>query len=82
MKILVNIRIPAISENYDVLIPDDLRINDAISLISSAVESLSNHLYVASGEECLCWVERNARLGLCTTLGAYGIQNGDHLIMM
>lgn len=82
MKILVNVRIPAISENYDVLIPDDLRINDVISLISSAVESLSNHLYVASGEECLCSVEQNTLLSQEAALNAYKIQNGDHLIMM
>lgn len=82
MKILVNVRIPAISENYDMLIPDDLQINDLISLISSAAEKLSNHLYVASGEECLCSVEQNALLKRSDDLRTYKIQNGDHLIMI
>lgn len=82
MKILVNVFIPAISEKYDVLIPDNLKINSVSSLISSAIESLSNHLYVASGEECLCSIELNTLLRPDATLETYGIQNGDHLIMM
>lgn len=82
MKILVNVSIPAISEKYDVLIPDSLRIKSVVSLIASTVEDLSNHLYVASGEECLCSVEKNILLRQNATLEKYGIQNGDHLIMM
>ena len=82
MKLLVNISIPAISEKYDVLIPDSLRIRNIISLIASTVEDLSDHRYVTSGEECLCSAEKNILLRPNATLQQYGIQNGDHLIMM
>lgn len=82
MKILVNISIPAISEKYDILVPDDLRIKTVVNLIAGAVEGLSNGLYVASGEECLCSVEKNILLRNNATLEKYGIRNGDHLIMM
>ena len=82
MKILVNIYIPAISEKYDVLIPENIRIKSVASLIANAVEDLSNHLYVASGEECLCSVEKNILLRHNATLQQYDIKNGDHLIMM
>ena len=82
MKLLVNISIPAIAEKYDILVPDDLRIKIAASLIANTVEELSNHRYVASGEECLCSVEKNILLRHNATLEKYGIQNGDHLIMM
>ena len=82
MKLLVNVYVPAISEHYDILIPDSLRIKNVVSLIASAVEELSNHMYVASGEECICSVEKNILLRPNTTLEKYGIGNGDHLIMM
>lgn len=82
MKLLVNVDIPAISEKYDILVPDDLRIKMVVNLIASTVEGLSNGLYVASGEECLCSVEKNILLRHNATLEKYGIQNGDHLIMM
>ena len=82
MKILVNICIPAISKQYDVLIPDSLRVKKAISLLASAIETLSNQLYISSGEECLCLVEKNLLLKHNMTLKKCGIKNGDHLIMM
>lgn len=82
MRILVNVSIPAISEKYDILIPDDLRIKMVVNLIASTVKNLSNGLYVVSGEECLCSVEKNILLRHNATLEKYGIQNGDHLVMM
>jgi len=82
MKILVNVYIPAISEKYDVLIPNNLRIKIVVSLIASTVEDLSDHLYTTSGDECLCSVEKNILLRHNATLDNYGIQNGDHLILM
>ena len=51
-------------------------------LIAGAVEGLSDHRYVVSGEECLCSNEKSILLRHNATLKQYGIQNGDHLIMM
>lgn len=82
MKLLVNVHIPAISQKYDILVPNSLKIKTVISLIANAVKDLSGNLYVVSGEECLCSVEKNILLRPNTTLEKYGIQNGDHLVMM
>ena len=82
MKILVNVSIPAIGEKYDILIPDFLRIKSVTNLIAETVESLSDHMYVSSGEEYLCSADKNILLRPNATLEKYGIQNGDHLIMM
>ena len=82
MKLLLNIFIPAIGERYDILVPMNLRIKTVVSLIAGTIEDLSDHRYVASGEECLCSVEKNILLRHNATLRKYGIQNGDHLIMM
>lgn len=82
MKLLVNVYIPAIAENYDILIPDSLRIKNVANLIAGIVEELSNYLYVASGEECLCSADKNIMLRANVTLKKYGIKNGDHLILM
>lgn len=82
MKILINVYIPAISASYDILVPQGLRIRQVITLIAGTVENLSNHLYVASGKECLCSAEKNILLRSNATLEQYGIQNGDHLVLM
>ena len=82
MKILVSVYVPAISQKYDILIPETLRIKSVTSLIANAVENLSHYRYVSSGEECLCSTEKNILLRQSATLKQYGIRNGDHLIMM
>lgn len=82
LKILVNVAVPAISEHYDILVPNAIRIRNIVSLIASTVEDLSDQQYVASGSECLCSLEKNILLRHNATLDDYGIQNGDHLIMM
>ena len=82
MKLLVNVYIPAVAKKYDILIPGSLRIKTATSLITQTVEELSNHLYVASGSENLCSVEKNILLRPNATLEKYGIKNGDHLVML
>lgn len=82
MKLLINVFVPAISEKYDILVPASLRIKSVVSLIAESVEDLSNHLYVTSGEECLCSVEKDILLRPNATLDKYGIKNGDHLIMI
>lgn len=82
MKLLVNVSVPAIGEKYDVLVPAFLRIKSVTLLIAETVENLSNHMYVLSGEECLYSADKNILLRPNATLEKYGIQNGDHLVMM
>lgn len=82
MKLLVNVYIPSISERYDILVPDDVRIKNIISLIAETVEVLSGYRYAASGEECLYLAEKNILLRHNAFLKQYGIQNGDHLVMI
>lgn len=82
MKILVSIKVPAIAEKYDMLLPSTMRVKNLVPMIAEAVEGLSNNMYVASGRECLCSIEKNIQFRPNTTLDQYGIQNGDHLIMI
>ena len=82
MKILINVYVPAIGQKYDILVPHFLRIRGITALIAGAVENLSNHIYVSSGNEYLYSADKNILLRSNATLEQYGIQNGDHLVMM
>lgn len=82
MKILVNIFVPSISENYDVLVPDFLPVKEVTTLISEAVEYLSNRRYVSSKQEFICLVEQEVLLREDLTLRDYNVRNGDHLVIM
>ena len=81
MKILTNIVIPAVSENYDVLVPDFLPVSEITPLVAKAVTEITNGRYVPSGCELLCWKEKETVLDGFKTLGFYGVQNGDHIIL-
>lgn len=82
MKILVNVYVPAVGIRYDILVPRFLRIRNITALIAEVVENFSNHIYVSSGAEYLCSEDKNILLRPNATLEQYGIQNGDHLVMM
>ena len=82
MKLLVNVRIPAISEQYDILVPDSVRIRVITGMIADTVETLSDYRYAASGQEQLCSAEKNILLRSNMTLSQYGICNGDHLMLI
>lgn len=82
MNILVNIIVPSIASDYDVFLPKCVQIRDIIPLITSAVYELSSAKFIASGEEVLCYKERNLLLTKETTLELQGVQNGDHLILL
>ena len=81
MKILVSVSVPSLSEAFDVLVPDFVEIGRIIPLMVSAVEELTNHAYVTSGQELLCLKEQNLLLRRDATLSAYGVKNGDHLLL-
>ena len=82
MKILVNVSVPSMSKQYDVFIPENVRIQTAIYMLCEAIEELSNHRFVSSKQECLCSVDKNILLRKNATLAQYGIQNGDHLMLI
>lgn len=81
MKVLVDVSVPVISKRYDVLVPDFLPVQEVARLVASAVENLSDHMYVSSGHELLCLAEKEQLMKENVPLNAYGIKNGDHLIL-
>lgn len=81
MKLLITLTVPAISRQFDILVPKDLKIRSITPLIAETVEELSGHMYVATGQEFFVCVEKNTLLRQNETLESYGIRNGDHLVM-
>lgn len=81
-KIIVNLNIPAIAQQYDMSIPVSISIGDLTELIVRAVKEITNNFYVSSGNEFLCLKERNIILAQEATVQTYVIQNGDHIILI
>lgn len=79
MDLLLNISVPTISENYDVLVPDFLEIEKLSSLIAKAVEEMSGQRYSASGKEVLCLDGRILHPRF--TLKQCAVANGDQIML-
>lgn len=82
MKILVNLSVPAISQSYDIFLPDFMRAAQLVPLIVSAVEELSDNMFISSHNELICFSEKGTLLDLEMSLKQSGVRNGDHLILI
>lgn len=82
MKILVNVSVPAILKEFDMLIPDYMMIKDITSLIVEAIAERTASEYQTSKEEVLCYKEKNIVLNLDSTLKSSGVRNGDTIIVI
>ena len=82
MKILITIEVPAITSQFDAWLPTSLKIKELAPLITKAVEELSEHTYVSSGAEVICYKEGGITLQPQYTLLHYEISTGDHLMVL
>lgn len=81
-KVLIEVYIPAISEKYDVWLPDFIEISVITQLLSESVKVLSRDRFISSGAECLCLWGKSLLLHPDKTLKEYDIRNGDRLILI
>jgi len=81
-KVLIDLEIPSIGEHHDVFLPLDVKVSDIISLLSGSVNDLVVSEYVASGQEFLCYKEKNIIFDMDRNLESYGVKNGDHLTLI
>ena len=80
-KILIELYVPSINENYDVFIPTSRRIYEIENMLSKMIEELSLNRY-SNNENILCYFEdgkiinRNLRVIDCK------ITNGTKLMLI
>lgn len=81
-KIIIRLIVPTISREFDMYIPVSITISELTNLMIKAVEDITNKRYVSSGNEILCLKEKNTMLIQEAMVQSYGIQNGDHIVMI
>ncbi len=80
-EVLVSVKCPAISETYDVYIPQSLTVGETAKLLGRGMEELSERRYVSSGRELLCLVGDDILMKQDFCIRDYKIQNGDKLLL-
>ena len=81
-KLLITLDIASISQSFEVLVPDFLKVKELIPLFVKIAEELSGKMYQSSGIEFLCSCAENTLLDANSTLGEYHIKNGDRFILL
>lgn len=81
-KIIIIVEVPVLHEFFEMRVSTDLQIGALVSLIAKVVETISDGIYYASGQEFLCFRKNEEILNDIKSLSDYKIQNGDHLLLI
>lgn len=81
-KYLIEVYLPYTGKAYDVRIPADITIADAINLISVALEKVTGGVYRSSKDAVLCSKENQQILDINRTADELNLKNGSQLILI
>ena len=81
-KVLVRLEVPSIRSEYEVLVPDRLRVGEVLPLFIKAVTEFSGGAYMTSNHEFLCAKTQNRLLDEDASLADCGVRTGDHLLLL
>lgn len=80
-KILICLKVPAISRSFDLFVPIDMKIDELTKIITKGVVEMSNNSYIASNQENLN-LNNNILLNPQLTLQSYGIKDGAIIFLI
>lgn len=81
-KILINIYVPSIQQDFDTFVPSDMLIKELIQLLSQGIDEICNGRYGFSGREFLIRTSPESLLNPNKTLNDYNIKDGTKMIML
>lgn len=81
-KVLVNLKVPSIEKDFDILLPCFFTIGEIVPLLIEALKNMSQNMYISSGMEVLCRANPEMVLLKHITVADYGIGHGEVLILI
>lgn len=81
-KILIQVRVPAINESYDMFIPRSLLVFEVLELMKKVVNILSKGRYEAGEGGVLCFADTGSIVNINLSVAELGIQNGSKLMLI
>ncbi|MBQ6570357.1 MAG: hypothetical protein IJL87_08870 [Clostridia bacterium] len=81
-QLLFEIYVPALMQKFDVKVPKDIYLYQAIALISEALEKYTNGVYRSNDDAVLCSKESGLILNVNSTPTELGLINGSQLILI
>ena len=81
-KVLVELIVPILEENYDVFIPKNRKIGNVIELLSKMVSEMSNGYFQATGKNMLYSGDTGEKYDMNILVANTDIRNGSKIILM
>lgn len=81
-KILVEVYLPAAGSSFDVIVPCDLRLFEAIMMLSKILSELCQGYFISSEDTVMCDKESGAILNINMSVGELGLCNGSKLMLI
>lgn len=81
-KLTLEVYLPAMLRSFDIQVPADMKLAQAVSLISDALSQLSGGLYLADSSSLLCDLENGNMLNINMTAWDLGLRNGSRLMLI
>ena len=81
-KYLMEVYLPYTGKSYDVRVPSDITIADAINLISVALEKVTDGVYRSTKDAVLCDRDNRQILDVNKTAEELNLKNGSQLILI
>lgn len=81
-KVLTEIYLPSINESYDVFLPKQIRIHEAISMLSTMMYNLSNGFFKPSDDIILCDKITGEIFDINKSIKDLNLKNGSKLMLI
>ncbi|MBQ6476962.1 MAG: hypothetical protein IJI43_00810 [Bacilli bacterium] len=82
-KILVTVFVLCIGEKFDLFLPIDMKMIDAIGLIQKSVYELSNEEYIIKPDKNVILYDSNGKVINTNNIIKFsGLKNGSHILLV
>ena len=81
-KLLINLYVPVLLQDYDLLVPQEVKIRKVMDLIADGVAEISRQRFQKSGNEVLMREESVKPFHPEKTLYDYDVRDGERLILI
>ncbi len=81
-KVLVQVRVPAINETYDMFIPQTMLAYEVLELMKKVINNLTKGRFEVKETGILCFADSGSIVNINLSVTELGIHNGSKLMLI
>ncbi|PKM57232.1 MAG: methyltransferase [Firmicutes bacterium HGW-Firmicutes-3] len=81
-KVLLEVFVPAGNKNYDIYVPENLKVFEANQLIVKLLNELSEGVFKFDDQALLCERSNGSPISMYKTIRMVGLKNGSSVMLL